>query len=329
MNGMPALRFERGRVRLDSVPIPKPAPGEALLEVVLAGVCATDLEITKGYMDFSGTLGHEFIGRVVSVARRRGAAGADRASPGDRVAGEINLPCRACPVCRSGLGNHCPTRAVLGILEKDGVFAQYATLPLENLHPVPGTIPDEKAVFIEPLAAALEVLEQVDVRKSDRLLVIGDGRLGLLVAMVLARASGRVTLVGRHPEKMARVEGLGVRTVPVRRAGTLRRAFDVVVEASGGPEGWDTALAKLRPRGTLVLKTTVHGGRPWNPAPIVIDEITVVGSRCGPFPKAIEWLEKGWVDPTPLVAARFGLREGLRALEEARTPGVLKVLIQP
>jgi threonine dehydrogenase-like Zn-dependent dehydrogenase len=325
------------------VPVPRPGPGEALVRVRLAGVCATDLEIVKGYMGFHGILGHEFVGVVESLGSPR-RSGEARIRPGQRVVGEINLPCGTCPTCRRGLENHCPRRTVLGIVGKDGVFAPYVTLPAANLHPVPDAVPDEAAVFTEPLAAALRILEQVEVKPGMRVAVLGDGRLGLLCAMVLARAAARtgestggpraprgasVTLVGRHPEKMRLVAPLGVRTVPARHRGALQRSFDLVVEATGRAEGWDTALALVRPRGIVVLKTTVHDQRPWNPSPLVIDEVTVVGSRCGPFQEALEWLEQGRVDPRALIAARYPLARAPEALREAARPGRLKVLIEP
>ncbi|MBD3337098.1 MAG: alcohol dehydrogenase catalytic domain-containing protein [Candidatus Eisenbacteria bacterium] len=324
---MPALLYDGKTAGLRPVPVPDPQPGEALLDIVLAGVCATDIEITRGYMGFTGILGHEFVGRVAGL--NPGASGAPAFSPGERVVGEINLACRTCPICRRGLTNHCPHRRVLGIQDKDGVFAPHATLPLENLHRVPEGVDDERAVFTEPLAAALEIPEQVSVEPASQVLVVGDGRLGLLVTMVLARVSRQVTLLGRHEERAGIVEELGVRWVAAADGDGLGRDFDIAVEASGSPEGWNTGLAHLRPRGTLVLKTTTHQSRAWNPAPLVIDEITVVGSRCGPFPRALEWLAEGRVDPRALISRRLPLSAGADALELAGGRGSLKVLLEP
>ncbi|MBU1700380.1 MAG: alcohol dehydrogenase catalytic domain-containing protein [Candidatus Eisenbacteria bacterium] len=326
---MTALYFDGTQLHLEKVPIPTPAPGEVLLKVSLAGVCATDLEITRGYMDFTGVLGHEFVGRVVKTGKPLLGGEDDVFRKGQRVAGEINLPCHRCPMCRKGFPNHCYKRTVLGIAGKDGVFARYVTLPATNLYPIPPSVPDEKAVFTEPLAAALRILEQVVIEPSTRVLVVGDGRLGILNAMVLSRMSRHVTLVGRHPNKMALIEPYGVKTMPVSKAGKLRRSFAVTVDASGDPKGWEFALTKLQPRGVLVVKTTTHQSRIWNPAPLVIDEIIVVGSRCGPFDDALEWLEDELIDPTPLITERYTLAEGLKAMDHAARPDALKILIKP
>jgi threonine dehydrogenase-like Zn-dependent dehydrogenase len=355
---MPALRFDRN-VRLEQVDVPRPAAGEALIRIARAGICATDLEITRGYMDFTGTLGHEFLGRIVAFgepalrapalkdpsltnpalgdsASRDGSADSRRnpagAVPGldigTRVVGEINLPCRSCETCRRGDGNHCPTRSVLGILEKDGVFAPYVTLPVENLHPVPEEIDDERAVFAEPLAACLEILEQVPEARNHPVLVIGDGPLGLLTSLLLSTMT-EVTLVGRHPRKMALLEPAGVRLVDSEAANSLGRRYPIVVEASGDPSGWDLAVLLARPRGTVILKSTTHHTQPWNPAPLVVDEITVVGSRCGPFPEALRWLREGRVDPRSLLSAEWPLERGVEALEEAGGPSTIKVHLLP
>lgn len=302
-------------------PRPVPGPGEALVKVAMAGVCATDIEITKGYMGFTGVLGHEFTGSVVECA--------DETLVGRRVTGEINIGCGACARCSEGLGNHCPARTVLGILGRDGAFADYLTLPAANLHTVPEGVSDEEAVFTEPLAAAFEITEQVKIVPGLKVCVLGDGRLGLLVSEVLALTGCDLTTVGRHPEKLALLDARGARTV----VGTdgLRGeggGFDVVVDATGGPEGLDEAIGLARPRGTVVIKTTVAGKTPFDVNRLVIDEITLVGSRCGPFAPAIEALAEGSVDVRPLVEKVFSIDQGPEAIEYASGTGVLKVLIR-
>jgi len=296
---------------------PAPAKNEALVKVRLAGVCATDLEITKGYMGFNGIPGHEFSGVVEECA--------EAALIGKRVTGEINIGCNRCEWCAKGLQNHCPDRAVLGILNKDGAFADYVTLPVTNLHLIPDKISDEEAVFIEPLAAAFEILEQTDVTGKD-VCVIGDGRLGLLCAQVLALVNSRLTAVGRHAEKLAILDKLGIKT----RVGAqgLQRTFDVVVDCTGAKDGLDTALSVVRPRGTIVLKTTVASKRDTDLNQVVIDEITITGSRCGPFAPAIDALEKGLVKIRPLIEKTFAIKDGVEAIGYAGKKGVLKVLIR-
>lgn len=315
---MKALRVD-GSPRVVDVAPPTLGPGEARIRVRRAGICSTDLEIVRGYMRFSGTLGHEFVGEVVESA--------DPSWVGRRVCGEINLGCGRCARCLAGLSRHCATRTVLGILGKDGCFAEELTLPLANLHAVPDSLSDDAAVFVEPLAAAFEILEQIAIPPDSRVAVLGDGKLGTLVTMVLAQTGAEVTMIGRHPRKLERV----------RRVGALARladepiagGFDVVVEATGSPSGLGRAQALLRPRGTLVLKSTYHGTVTLDTAPIVIDEITIVGSRCGPFAPALRALAAGRIDPSPLIEASYPLADGVRALERAAEPGVAKVLLVP
>jgi threonine dehydrogenase-like Zn-dependent dehydrogenase len=321
-----ALRFDGQRLALADVPTPNPPPGEVLMRVRAAGICHTDLELTRGYMGYRGTLGHEFVGEVAAVAPRAGEA--SPIAVGQRVVGEINAACGACEACRAGRERHCPMRTVLGILNRDGAFAEYLTLPLDNLHAVPDTVPDEQAVFVEPVAAALEILEQLAIRPTDRVLVLGDGKLGQLVARALASSGCNLTVVGHHPAKLAPLEVLGVATrldAPTERA-------DVVVDCTGRAAGFAQAMQLVRPRGTLVLKSTVAtqpGDPPLNLAPLVIDEITVVGSRCGPFAPALRALAEGRISVAPLVSATYPLADGVAAFARAAQPDSLKVLLRP
>lgn len=288
------------------------------MQVHLAGVCSTDLEIMRGYKGFSGVLGHEFVGTVVEAP--------ETALVGQRVCGEINLSCGECEACVRGHRSHCEQRTVVGIMNRQGAFAELLALPLENLHPVPDGVSDEQAVFVEPLAAAFEILEQVSVAPNDRVAVLGDGRLGILCAAALKTSGATPLLIGKHGEKLRRAEQLGARTALVYQLDEQR--FDLVVEATGSRSGLQAALQLVRPRGTLVLKTTVAGETSADLAPIVVNELTVVGSRCGPFPAALDALERGVVDPTPLIDAVYPLEKGQEALRRAAEPGVLKVLIE-
>ncbi|HVF68330.1 MAG TPA: alcohol dehydrogenase catalytic domain-containing protein [Pyrinomonadaceae bacterium] len=320
---MKALRFDEEGLRVAEVPVPSRA-GEALVRVTLAGVCNTDLEIARGYAGFKGTLGHEFVGVVES------APGAPELI-GRRVVGEINAGCGACELCLAGDPRHCPARTVLGIVGRDGAFAEFLQLPAANLLPVPDGVTDERAVFTEPLAAACGITERVSVVREARVAVIGDGKLGLLCAQALKVLTGAdVTLVGRHQSKLDIARRRGVETLTTGELSSSHaRAFDVTVEASGSPGGFETALKLLRPRGTLVLKSTFHGTTELNAAPVVVDEISVVGSRCGRFAPALELLSRDRVEVDALVREEFPLSEGPRALERAAAPGVLKVLIRP
>jgi alcohol dehydrogenase len=317
---MKALVFDN-ELRIEDQPKPVAGGRECLVRVLKAGICSTDLEITKGYFGFTGVLGHEFVG-VVEAAPTTSLVG-------QRVVGEINVACQACEYCRKGLQRHCPERTVLGILRRDGVFREFLTLPEENLHAVPDGISDEDAVFTEPIAAACEILDQVSIGPEHHVAVLGDGKLGLLIAMVLSRTGCQLTLVGKHPAKMDVVKDYTLQRVAVEIALGLARSFDVVVEATGSPQGWDLALRLVNPRGTVVLKSTFHGEIAFNPAPIVVDEITVVGSRCGRFEAALSLLGKKTIQPLRLLQHTLPLQQGLKAFELARQPGVLKVLLEP
>jgi threonine dehydrogenase-like Zn-dependent dehydrogenase len=306
------LRFVRDR------PMPRPAAGEALVRVIVAGICNTDIEILKGYMGFRGIIGHEFVGLVEECAEER--------LLGRRVVGEINAGCGRCDYCLKGLERHCPARSALGILGRDGAMAEYLTLPLRNLHVVPDGVADEEAVFAEPLAAAFEISEQVHVVPSSRVLVMGDGKLGLLAAMALGLACADVTVLGKHGDKLEIAARRNLKTA-MPGALAMERAYDVVVEATGTAGGLQTALGLVRPRGTVVLKSTVAGATEMNLSPIVIDEITVVGSRCGPFAPALRALAGRLVDVRPLVTGTFPFERAREAFERARRKGSLKVLL--
>lgn len=308
-------------------PDPVPGPDEALIRVRLAGVCATDLQLLAGYKGGRrGVLGHEFVGDVI-------AAPAAPAWVGKRVVGEINVGCGACDLCRRGLAKHCRARRSLGIVGPGGAFADLLTLPIANLHEVPPSVSDEQAVFVEPLAAALELPTQVHLTPSMRVVVVGDGRLGLLIAQVLALSGCDLCVIGRHADKLAIVQGMGIVTVQVGELGesqTDLRDADLVVEATGRPGGFDLARGLVRPGGILALKSTYAGDSvSVNLSDLVVDEITVIGSRCGPFAPALRLLASGRVQPEPLIQARYALTDGVDALAHAGQRGVLKVLIAP
>ncbi len=311
---MRALRWDGTRLTLArDLPDPVAAPGDALVRVRLAGICRTDLEITRGYLGFRGTPGHEWVGEV--------AAAPDPGLVGARVVGEINLGCGLCAACRGGLARHCPTRRVLGIVGADGAFAELIALPLANLHRVPDTVEDRDAVFTEPLAAAFEILDQLGDIDGARTVVLGDGKLGLLVAQVLGGAGAEVVLAGRHAEKLARARALGIRT------GEPRAGADVVVDATGSADGLGRALALVRPRGTVVMKTTVAAEHRLGLEALVINEVTILGSRCGRFPPALAALAERRVAVAPLVDAVYPLDDALAAITRAAQPGTLKVLV--
>jgi alcohol dehydrogenase len=316
---MRALVYD-GQLRLaDDYPQPAPVPREALVRVKLAGICNTDLEITRGYMGFHGVLGHEFVGVVERCQ--------DPDWVGQRVVGEINCYCGTCPTCLAGNPTHCPQRTTLGIGGRDGALADYCVLPLRNLHTVPGNVADEEAVFTEPLAAALEIQEQVHILPTQRVIVLGDGKLGLLVAQVLRLSGCDLLVVGRHQDKLAILEHQGI---PARLASAeAKLTADVVIDCTGHAEGFAAARAMVRPRGTLVLKSTFHGQNEVSLTSIVVDEVTLVGSRCGPFAPALRLLAMGLVDVKSLIAATYRLEQGLAAFDHARSRGVLKVLVRP
>ena len=296
-------------------PEPVPADGEVLVRVTRAGVCETDLQLIKGYMGFQGVLGHEFVG----VAESGPYAGR-------RVVGEINCSCWRCSTCLGGAPSHCPNRTVIGILNHDGAFADRIAVPQPNLHLVPDSIPDDVAVFTEPVAAAFQIPAQIPIRSDDRIVVLGDGRLGNLCAQVLAGLSERVLVIGKHESKLALLAARGIATA-LLGTDLPPRAADIVVDCTGSASGLPTALTLVRPRGTIVLKTTVAGTQTLAWAPFVIDEVTLVGSRCGPFDQALAALADGRVDVRPLISERFGLSDGLAALERAQARGVMKVLL--
>jgi threonine dehydrogenase-like Zn-dependent dehydrogenase len=323
--------------------VPKPLPrlrhGWALIRVHLAGICNTDVEILRGYHNFRGTPGHEFVGEVIDV--RGASANTKNKWLGRRVAGEINIACTAlgfhppCEFCRRGLKTHCARRKVLGIVAHDGAFAEFLTLPLENLHAIPNTVTDEEAVFIEPLAAACEILAQIRVSTFRSAAVLGDGKLAHLIAMVLRSTGIPVVMFGKHSEKLALARHNGIKTSLVRGDKTdLQRSapkhrFPLVVEATGSPIGLALGIALTEPRGTLVLKSTFHGAAPIESWPIVVNEIAMLGSRCGPFAKAIALLRAKLIDPRMLVTRTFPLSEASKAIKFAQQKGVLKVLLKP
>jgi threonine dehydrogenase-like Zn-dependent dehydrogenase len=314
---MRAIVLETDDVQVDLVRrAPAPAAEEVMVRVTRAGVCETDLQLIKGYMGFRGVLGHEFVG----VAESGPLAG-------QRVVGEINCACWQCDTCRSGLPTHCPNRTVLGILNHDGAFADLIAVPQRNLHRVPDSIPDDIAVFTEPVAAAFQIPAQIEIAGPERIVVLGDGRLGNLCAQVLASMVDQVLVVGKHREKLALLEAMGLQTA-LLSDDLPQRSFDIVVDCTGSESGLPTALTLVRPRGTIVLKTTVAGAQTLAWAPFVIDEVTLLGSRCGPFDRALNALEHGLVDVEPLITDRFSLSNGLMALERAQQKGVLKVLLE-
>jgi len=315
---MRALFFDNNlRYRID-YPIPEPGENEALIRVTCAGICNTDLEIVKGYMNFRGVPGHEFVG----VVERCG----NKVLEGKRVVGEINLSCGNCLYCKSGLRNHCPDRSVLGILGRDGAFADYVTLPIGNLHLVPDSVSDEEAVFVEPLAAAFEILEQIGIGAEDRVCVLGDGKLGLLTAQVVSLTGCALVVGGRHKEKLSVLERRGIETK--LSSDITERVFDCVIDCTGSPLGIESAMKLVRPKGTIVLKTTVAKRDNIDMNTIVIDEITLVGSRCGPFEPAIHALKVKAVDVLPLISRTFPLSEGVEAFNFASGKGILKVLLE-
>lgn len=299
-------------------PPPDVQGGDSLVRVRQVGICSTDLEITRGYLGFQGVLCHEFVGIVERSI--------DATLIGKRVVGEINVVCGRCDLCTAGLANHCRARTVLGIVGRDGACADYVRLPAENLHVLPDTVDDDHAVFVEPLAAALQITRQVSVNSETWATVLGDGRLGLLVAQVLRNAGCPVRMVGRHAAKLALCEKWGVRS---RLLADIRPRHDqdLVVDCTGSAAGFETALQLVRPRGKVVLKSTVAGGKPLNLAPVVIDEVTVVGSRCGPFKEAINALAERSVDVLSFIHRRMKIEQGVEALEFAGRPGVLKVIV--
>ncbi len=311
---MKALVFD-GNLRLDrDHPAPRAPLSESLVRVLRAGICNTDLEITKGYMGYRGVLGHEFVGVVEDGVMKNA-----------RVVGEINAYDGTCPSCLRGDVTHCPNRTTLGIANRDGALAEFLMLPTRNLHLVPDSIGDAQAVFVEPLAAACEITERVHIKPTDHVCVIGDGKLGLLCAQVLRLTGCNLLVVGRHTEKLAILNARGITTTT--DALSIREQFDVVVDCTGNAAGFEMARKLTRPRGTLVLKSTFHGDQEMAFAPIVIDEISIVGSRCGPFAPALRLLEKKLVEVEPMISAEYPIERGREAFEHAAMPGTLKVQV--
>lgn len=315
---MKALRFENDQLRLAEISQPK-LENEALVRVLMSGICNTDLEIVKGYANFEGTIGHEFVGVVEESA--------DAHWIGKRVVGEINVGCAECEVCRTGDARHCPNRTVLGIKDRDGAHAEFLTLPTRNLLEVPEEVSNLQAVFVEPLAAAFGICEQVSIEPNTKVAVIGDGKLGNLCAQSLALKSRNVMLIGKHKEKLSIVAKRNIEGVLLENAPKLNRQFDVVVEASGSESGFDLALDLLKPRGKLVLKSTFHGDAKWSAWRVVVDEITIIGSRCGMFAPALDLLKTKVVDVESLISDEFNLNDGVKAMSHAAKKGVMKVLL--
>lgn len=313
---MRAIWLADRRLEVRDVPVPVAPPGEALIRVLRAGICNTDVELVRGYYPYDGILGHEFVGVVEE---------GPEALTGKRVVGEINAVCGDCVACRGGRSSHCERRTVLGIVNRHGVFAEYATLPVENLHVVPEAVSTDAATFVEPLAAALRIQEQVEIGPAHRVLVVGDGKLGQLVATTLRLTGCDLTVVGRHDTKLRRLRDLGIATATDGEFSGP--GFDVAVECTGNAAGFEVARGALRPMGTLVMKSTYADRLSFDASALVVDEITLVGSRCGPFGWALELLEQEQVEVESLVHARYPLADGLGAIEHAQRAGVLKVLL--
>jgi alcohol dehydrogenase len=319
---MLALRVEKKTLAVRE--IDKPERGEeVLVRVILSGICNTDLEIARGYAGFQGTIGHEFVGIVEDAA--------DDAMLGRRVVGEINAGCGNCARCKAGDPRHCPTRTVLGIKDRDGAHAEFLRLPIENLELVPDKIVDEHAVFTEPLAAACGILESVSLSSSDRVAVIGDGKLGLLCAQVIALSGASVLLIGKHAEKLKIAERRGIETATVKAGAKRKREFDFVVEASGSPSGFAEAMELLRPQGVMILKSTFQGvgAAEFDRTRVVVDELIIKGSRCGRFAPALDLLKKGAIDIDSLISEEYSLGRGVYAMERAGKKGVMKVFLRP
>jgi threonine dehydrogenase-like Zn-dependent dehydrogenase len=319
---MKAIIFDGALVFREDYPRPEPKENEALIRVIVAGICNTDREIMKGYLGFHGVMGHEFVGIV-------------EAAPegwtnliGKRVVGEINCGCGACDYCRKGMEKHCPSRTTLGIQGRDGAFAEYLVLPVSNLHAVPDGVSDEEAVFAEPLAAALEISQQIHIKPTDNILVLGDGKLGLLCALTLGLTGARVTLAGKHEAKLKIAKNQHIETLDMSTSkDNEKKAYDIVVEATGRADGFEQAMKLTKPGGTIVLKSTVASSSEMNLAPLVIHEITLVGSRCGPFDAAIGTLEKRLIDVQPMISGIYRFDDAREAFESAQAKESLKIII--
>jgi threonine dehydrogenase-like Zn-dependent dehydrogenase len=315
---MKALWLENKELQLKTnLPIPEPPKGEALIKVLRAGICNTDLELIRGYYPYKGILGHEFVGVVEKGSEHL---------INKRVVGEINAACGYCRFCLQGVPTHCENRTVLGIVNRNGAFAEYLCLPEKNLHIVPDNVSTDAATFTEPIAAALEIQEQVKITPDEKVLVVGDGKLGQLIAQTLALTGCDLLVVGRHKDKLQNLENRGIKTDLVDAI--KDRSFDISVDCTGNPEGFATARRALRPRGTLILKSTYAGNLSVDMSSLVVDEITLIGSRCGPFTPALELLAKNQIDVTYLIQANYPLSEGLAAFAKAQTKGILKVLLE-
>jgi threonine dehydrogenase-like Zn-dependent dehydrogenase len=314
---MRALVFDRKLEFRGDCPDPPAASGESIVRVSIAGICGTDLEIARGYMQYRGVPGHEFAGRVIQSQ--------DASLRGKRVVGEINAGCGRCATCSAGLARHCPDRTVLGIAGRDGVFAELLRLPDANLFPVPDSMPDEVAVFVEPIAAAYEIFEQVHLARNQSIVVLGDGRLGALVALTLKGEKYLPTVAGHHREKLARLAELGLETA---EESTLRDKFDVALDCTGSGSGFQRAIELVRPRGKIILKSTAAAAAEINLAPIVVNEIDVIGSRCGRFQPALDALAAGKIDPRPLIDGAFAFDDGIAAFEAAGNPLNFKILLR-
>ena len=318
---MKAIWVEKGKLKLVKLPKPRPKKGEVLIRVLYAGICNTDLEIVRGYMDFQGILGHEFIGIVEKGSSKW---------LGKRVVGEINLACGRCEYCQKGLSRHCPHREVLGILKKPGAFAEYLTLPEKNLHLVPDSISDLEAVFIEPLSASLRILDQLKIKKQDKVLILGDGKLAQLIARVLALKTKELLVAGRHQEKLALLSRLGIKTILAEELSkfTPEHSIELIIEATGNPEGLKTALKFIAPLGTIVLKSTYAKEPQIDLSQVVVNELKILGSRCGDFSQAIPLLEKNKVPVKDLISGIYPLEAYQRAFKKARERKSLKVILK-
>ena len=315
---MKGLWLENNQLQLRTdIPLPEPPAGEALVLVLQAGICNTDLELIKGYYPYTGVIGHEFVGVVEQGPKQL---------INQRVVGEINAACGNCRFCDRGQPRHCENRTVLGIVNRHGAFAEYLSLPIKNLHLVPENVSTAAATFTEPIAAALEIQQQIQICKNDRVLVVGDGKLGQLIAQTLALTGCELLVIGRHQEKLVNLAARGIKTGLANSV--TDKYFDISIDCTGNPEGFNIARRALRPRGTLILKSTYAGNLSLDASSLVVDEITLIGSRCGLFAPALELLATGKVEVQSLIHAYYPLSQGLEAFEKAKTKGVLKVLLE-
>jgi threonine dehydrogenase-like Zn-dependent dehydrogenase len=317
---MQALYFDGKKLEMRELPDPKQETGEAFIKILYTGICNTDLEILKGYMNFKGVIGHEFVGVVKQ---------SDKAEWMNKyVVGEINVACGECEFCQQGLNRHCPQRSVVGIQQKQGVMADFISLPYQNLHMLPEGLNPKAAVFAEPLAAACEILEQIRILSEHRILLIGDGKLSQLIARVIALHTDNLTVLGKHPGKLNLLNNLGIKTVNLNQFRPENGHYHLVIEATGSWEGWELAVQAVRPRGTLVLKSTYAGNNQFNPASLVINEVTVIGSRCGPFSVALDMLGTGQINPLDLITETYVFSDWDRAFKIAADKNSLKIILE-